>query len=103
MIVTRRPGTRAGASRCRPPPDPKVGGHFVLAVGYDDEERLVEVENSWGPSFGKDGFGYLDYAFFGADQDTPIADPSVPAGEAWTLRHQADEPPPKPTPRAGRP
>jgi hypothetical protein len=82
--------------------DPSDGDHFVLAVGYDDETGLVEVENSWGKRFGKRGFGYLEYAFFGPDEDHLIADPKVPAGDAWTLRSQADDVSADPT-RRGRP
>ncbi len=76
-----------------PPPaaDPVVGYHFVLAIGYDDATGLVEIENSWGPTFGDSGYGFLSYAFFGPTQDTLIADPSVLAEDPWTLRFQADE------------
>ncbi|MEB0141210.1 MULTISPECIES: C1 family peptidase [unclassified Undibacterium] len=74
-----------------PIPDPAVGYHFVLAIGYDDTTGLVEIENSWGDTFGDQGYGYLPYALFGPTQDTLIADKSVLAEDPWTLRHQADE------------
>jgi len=74
--------------------DPVAGYHFVLAIGYDDKAHHVEVENSWGPGFGTRGYGFLDYAFFGPTQDTPIADREVLAGDPWTLRAEADEPRP---------
>lgn len=41
------------------PPDPGeriVGGHAVLAVGYDDERAQLVVRNSWGRSWGLDGY-----------------------------------------------
>jgi hypothetical protein len=30
------------------PPNPKVGGHAVLVIGYDDRTQLFLVRNSWG-------------------------------------------------------
>jgi hypothetical protein len=41
-----------------------LGGHEVLAVGFDDTINggSFEVRNSWGPSFGKDGNFYLRYS-----------------------------------------
>ncbi|MFZ6847504.1 hypothetical protein [Undibacterium sp. RuRC25W] len=74
-----------------PVSDPADGYHFVLAIGYDDATGLVEIENSWGNTFGDQGYGYLPYAFFGPTQDTLISDKSVLAEDPWTLRHQADE------------
>jgi len=74
-----------------PVSDPADGYHFVLAIGYDDSTGLVEIENSWGSTFGDKGYGYLPYAFFGPTQDTLISDDSVLAEDPWTLRHQADE------------
>ena len=29
-----------------------LGGHAVLAVGYDDREKRFWVRNSWGPGWG---------------------------------------------------
>ena len=75
----------------QPAADPADGYHFVLAIGYDDATGLVEIENSWGPKFGDNGYGYLPYALFGPTQDTLIAEPSVLAEDPWTLRHQSDE------------
>lgn len=75
----------------QPASDPADGYHFVLAIGYDDATGLVEIENSWGPTFGDNGYGYLPYALFGPTQDTLIADPSVLAEDPWTLRFQSDE------------
>jgi hypothetical protein len=78
----------------QPASDPADGYHFVLAIGYDDATGLVEIENSWGSTFGDNGYGYLPYALFGPTQDTLIADPSVLAEDPWTLRFQSDEAPP---------
>lgn len=41
-----------------------LGGHAVLAVGYDDKKQLMKVRNSWGPDWGQQGHFWLPYAFF---------------------------------------
>ena len=43
-----------------------VGGHAVLAVGYDDSKSVVKVRNSWGMEWGDKGHFYLPYAYFTA-------------------------------------
>jgi C1A family cysteine protease len=43
--------------------DKLLGGHAVLAVGYDDGTELLKVRNSWGPAWGEEGYGYLPYAY----------------------------------------
>jgi C1A family cysteine protease len=40
-----------------------MGGHAVLAVGYDRKRELVIVRNSWGPDWGDHGYFYLPYEF----------------------------------------
>ncbi len=40
------------------PGAPIRGGHAVLAVGIDDQNRLI-VKNSWGPWWGDSGYGYV--------------------------------------------
>jgi hypothetical protein len=41
--------------------DPIVGGHAMLIIGYDDNdgECTFEIQNSWGTSWGDDGFGWI--------------------------------------------
>jgi C1A family cysteine protease len=47
-----------------PKPDERLlGGHAVLAVGYDDTRQLVICRNSWGEAFGDHGYFYMPYAF----------------------------------------
>jgi C1A family cysteine protease len=41
-----------------------LGGHAVLAVGYDDAKRVVILRNSWGSRWGDKGYGYLPYGFW---------------------------------------
>jgi C1A family cysteine protease len=50
-----------------PMPQPNermIGGHAVLAVGYDDARGAMLIRNSWGPDFGIGGYFWLPYAFF---------------------------------------
>jgi C1A family cysteine protease len=54
-----------------------VGGHAVLAVGYDDASQWVIVRNSWGPGWGMDGYFTLPYAYVGQ---------SSLATDFWTIR-----------------
>jgi C1A family cysteine protease len=49
-----------------PMPSPKeqaLGGHAVLAVGYDDASGRFLVRNSWGPDWGQDGYFTMPYAY----------------------------------------
>jgi C1A family cysteine protease len=55
--------------------DRYVGGHAVLAVGYDFTRQrfpvnVVEVRNSWGTSWGEDGYFYMDAQYFNNQQLT---------------------------------
>ena len=43
--------------------DPYMFGHAVLAVGYDDTQQVIIFRNSWGPSWGDGGNGYLPYDY----------------------------------------
>jgi C1A family cysteine protease len=40
-----------------------LGGHALLAVGYDDTKQWFIVRNSWGTSFGDKGYIYIPYAY----------------------------------------
>lgn len=41
-----------------------LGGHAVLAVGYDDATQRFIVRNSWGSSWGMQGYFTVPYAYF---------------------------------------
>lgn len=57
QYITRdNPVWRAGGS--------SSSGHAVVIVGYDDATELFEVLNSWGTSFGDQGFFYMKYEDF---------------------------------------
>lgn len=40
-----------------------VGGHAVVAVGYDDSTQRFLVRNSWGPDWGQGGYFTMPYAY----------------------------------------
>jgi C1A family cysteine protease len=40
-----------------------LGGHAVLAVGYDDASQRFLVRNSWGSSWGMQGYCTMPYAY----------------------------------------
>jgi C1A family cysteine protease len=54
-----------------------VGGHAVLAVGYDDAAQRVLVRNSWGTGWGQKGYFTMPYAY--------ISNPNL-ARDMWTIR-----------------
>lgn len=61
-----------------PQPNEQVlGGHAVLAVGYDDSHQWFLVRNSWGTQWGMQGYFTLPYAY--------LIDPNL-ADDYWTIR-----------------
>jgi C1A family cysteine protease len=61
-----------------PGPDERpIGGHAVMAVGYDDEDQLFIVRNSWGDQWGDAGYFYMPYAYL---LDNNLSD------DFWTIR-----------------
>lgn len=54
-----------------------LGGHAVLAVGYDDAIQCFTVRNSWGATWGAKGYCYMPYAY--------LTDPNL-ASDFWTIR-----------------
>jgi C1A family cysteine protease len=54
-----------------------LGGHAVVAVGYDDASERFRVRNSWGTGWGQDGYFTMPYAYL---TDTGLA------ADFWTLR-----------------
>ena len=46
------------------PGDQYLGGHCVCTAGYDDSKQAILVANSWGPSFGDNGYFWLSYSYF---------------------------------------
>lgn len=54
-----------------------VGGHAILAVGYDDSKNVLIMRNSWGTNWGINGYFYLPYEY--------ITTPNL-AADFWTIR-----------------
>jgi C1A family cysteine protease len=54
-----------------------LGGHAVMAVGYDDSSQRFIVRNSWGPVWGMGGYFTLPCAYL---TDANLAD------DFWTVR-----------------
>ena len=56
--------TPASGMMVMPPDDePRIGGHALLAVGYDDDKEVFIVRNSYGKKFGDNGYCYRPYEF----------------------------------------
>jgi C1A family cysteine protease len=54
-----------------------VGGHAVMAVGYDDAASRVLIRNSWGTDWGMAGYFTMPYNYI-TDRDL--------ASDFWTVR-----------------
>lgn len=54
-----------------------LGGHAVLAVGYDDAHQRFIVRNSWGTGWGVRGYFTMPYTY--------LTDPGL-ASDFWTVR-----------------
>lgn len=66
-------------------PGPKervLGGHAVVAVGYDDGQKRFWVRNSWDTDWGQNGYFTMPYDYL--DPQSNLAD------DFWTIR-TADE------------
>jgi C1A family cysteine protease len=60
-----------------PPRSEKLlGGHAVVAVGYDDAQQRFIVRNSWGTGWGMDGYCTMPYGY--------LTDPSL-ASDFWAI------------------
>ena len=48
-----------------------LGGHATPIIGYDDTRQAFLVQNSWGTSWGLNGFYYMPYSVFGSTKIVP--------------------------------
>jgi C1A family cysteine protease len=68
---------KSGAVPMPAPKEKVLGGHAVLAVGYDDSQQRFIVRNSWGKTWGLQGYFTMPYAYL---TDNNLAD------DIWTVR-----------------
>jgi C1A family cysteine protease len=59
------------------PQEQVLGGHAVLAVGYDESSQRFLVRNSWGTAWGQKGYFTLPYKYLG---NRNLSD------DFWTIR-----------------
>jgi len=55
-----------------------IGGHAVMAVGYDDSQKRFIVRNSWDTDWGQKGYFTMPYDYL--DPEKNLAD------DFWTIR-----------------
>jgi C1A family cysteine protease len=60
--------THTGVVPMPSPGEKMLGGHAVLAVGYDDTTQRFLVRNSWGTAWGMKGYFTTPYAYL-TDRD----------------------------------
>lgn len=68
---------RTGVANLPGPSEEMLGGHAVLAAGYDDAEQRFLVRNSWGSSWGQKGYFTLPYTY--------LTEPHL-SSDFWTVR-----------------
>ncbi|MGH7904753.1 MAG: C1 family peptidase, partial [Candidatus Dormibacteraceae bacterium] len=68
---------RTGIAELPHPSEPVVGGHAVVACGYDLSQRRFLVRNSWGPGWGMDGYFTMPFEY--------LTNPYL-AADFWTIR-----------------
>jgi C1A family cysteine protease len=69
--------TRTGVLQMPQPNERSLGGHAVLAVGYDDVQKRFIVQNSWGTGWGQKGYFTIPYDY--------LANRNL-ADDLWTIR-----------------
>jgi len=68
---------RTGALSMPTSAEKEIGGHAVLAVGYDDAQSRFLIRNSWGPAWGQHGYFTMPYQYL---LDENLSD------DFWTIR-----------------
>jgi C1A family cysteine protease len=64
-----------------PKPNEEIlGGHAVMAIGYDDSKQMFKIRNSWGTRWGQAGHFWMPYDFI-TDRDY--------ADDFWTAHNFA--------------
>lgn len=68
---------QTGHAKMPQPGESVVGGHAVLAVGYDDQNQWFIVRNSWAATWGIAGYFTLPYQY--------LLEPNL-SDDFWTVR-----------------
>jgi C1A family cysteine protease len=68
---------RSGNAPMPAPSERAIGGHAVVAVGYEDANQWFVVRNSWGTNWGLSGYFTMPYAYL---IQTGLA------SDFWTIR-----------------
>ncbi len=68
---------RTGTVNMPKPGEKVLGGHAVVAVGYNDKQKRFIVRNSWGTGWGQKGYFTMPYAYL---DDRKLSD------DFWTIR-----------------
>ena len=68
---------QTGHASMPPPTEATIGGHAVMAVGYDDSQNWFIVRNSWGAGWGMQGYFTLPYTY--------LLEHNL-ASDFWTIR-----------------
>jgi len=68
---------RTGQVSMPKPHERVIGGHAVMAVGYDDARAWFIVRNSWGSTWGMRGYFTMPYDY--------VLDPNL-CDDFWTIR-----------------
>ena len=72
-----QPVAKSGTVPMPAPSEKVLGGHCVVAVGYDDGHQRFIVRNSWGTGWGTKGYCTMPYAY--------LTDANL-ASDFWTIR-----------------
>ena len=68
---------RTGIMPMPQPGESMLGGHAVMAAGYDDERKMLLVRNSWGKDWGEDGYFWMPYEYITNTRN---------CSDFWTIR-----------------